>query len=70
MDESSPCPLTDRQIEVVRLLADGVTQAEIAQRLYLGLTTVKTHLAHAHQRAGTRSAAHLVATALRRGWIR
>ena len=41
----NPAGLTDRQVEVVRLLADGLTNAEIAARLVLSVRTVDTHVA-------------------------
>ncbi|MEO0561081.1 MAG: LuxR C-terminal-related transcriptional regulator [Chloroflexota bacterium] len=36
-------PLSDRELEVLRLIADGLTNQEVAQRLYLSLHTVKVH---------------------------
>jgi LuxR family maltose regulon positive regulatory protein len=37
-------PLSDRELEVLRLVADGLTNREIADRLIIGVGTVKTHL--------------------------
>jgi DNA-binding CsgD family transcriptional regulator len=41
----NPAGLTDRQVQVLRLLADGLTNAEIASRLVLSVRTVDTHVA-------------------------
>lgn len=52
-------PLTDRQTELMRLIADGRTNAEIAMVLHLSPHTVRTHLANIFERLGvsTRTAA-------------
>jgi len=44
--------LTERELDVARLVAQGLSNPEIAQRLYLGEATVKTHLASASAKLG------------------
>lgn len=43
---SEPVALTDRELEVLPLVVDGLSNQEIADRLHLGVTTVKTHIAN------------------------
>ncbi|WP_242884058.1 response regulator [Actinomadura litoris] len=47
--------LTDRELEVVRLVARGRTNEEIAGELFVSLSTVKTHLGSIHRKLGTRN---------------
>ncbi|WP_353118292.1 LuxR C-terminal-related transcriptional regulator [Nitratidesulfovibrio sp.] len=47
--------LSPREDEVARLMADGLSYGEIAQRLCISLNTVKTHLKNAYQKVGTSS---------------
>jgi predicted ATPase/DNA-binding CsgD family transcriptional regulator/uncharacterized protein HemY len=46
--------LTKREQQVVRLVADGLTNPEIAERLVISLTTVKTHVSHIFSKLGMR----------------
>jgi ATP/maltotriose-dependent transcriptional regulator MalT len=51
----NPAGLTDRQVEVVKLIADGLTNGEIAARLVLSVRTVDTHVAAVLDKLGARS---------------
>jgi two-component system, NarL family, response regulator NreC len=57
-------PLSDREREVLRLLALGHTNQEIASRLYISVRTAETHRAHIMQKLGLSSRAELVRYAL------
>jgi two-component system nitrate/nitrite response regulator NarL len=61
--------LTQRELEILRLAADGVSNAEIAERLHLSGTTVKTHLGHVYEKLEVSDRAAAVARALRRGLL-
>jgi two-component system nitrate/nitrite response regulator NarL len=61
--------LTDRETQVLRLIAAGKSLPEIAKELYLGLTTVKTHAQHLYEKLGVSDRAAAVAEAMRRGLI-
>jgi DNA-binding NarL/FixJ family response regulator len=59
--------LSARELEVLGLLADGLTQAEIAVGLVLSPRTVATHIQHILSKLDVHSRAHAVALALRNG---
>jgi two-component system, NarL family, nitrate/nitrite response regulator NarL len=61
--------LTQREQEILRLIAAGKSLPEIAKELYLGLTTVKTHVQHLYDKLGVSDRAAAVASAMRRGLI-
>ncbi|SHK52723.1 response regulator transcription factor [Halomonas caseinilytica] len=61
--------LTKRQAEIVSRLADGMTAEEIAISLCRSVLTVRTQVKLACQRAGAKNTPHLVALAIRKGWI-
>jgi two-component system response regulator NreC len=59
-----PDGLSERELEVLRMIALGHTNAEIAERLYLSVRTVETHRAHIQQKLRLGSRAELVRYAL------
>ncbi|HUR14714.1 MAG TPA: LuxR C-terminal-related transcriptional regulator [Mycobacteriales bacterium] len=61
--------LTPRECDVLREVAEGHTNNEIAHLLGLSPATVKTHLDHVFAKTGTEHRAAAVARALRKGWI-
>jgi two-component system response regulator NreC len=64
-----PDDLTEREVEVLRLIALGHTNTEIAEKLYLSVRTVETHRAHIQQKLRVSSRAELVGYALQRGLV-
>jgi DNA-binding NarL/FixJ family response regulator len=62
-------PLTPRETDVLKLVAEGIGNAEIAERLNLGLGTVKGHVADILEKLQASDRAHAAVTAFRRGLI-
>ena len=63
-------PLTKREEEVLRAVAQGRTNAELAAELYISLSTVKTHLSSLHTKLGARNRVELAAWAWETGRMR
>ena len=63
-------PLTDRELEVLRWAAQGLTNYDIAQRLYISVRTVEAHLTHVYNKLGVSSRTQAVVHAMQHGWIR
>ena len=64
-----PDDLTEREVGVLRLIALGYTNAEIAQELFLSVRTVESHRAHIQQKLGRSTRAELVRYALDHGLV-
>lgn len=67
--DSAARELTDREIEVVRCVAVGMRNAEVAERLSISEATVKTHLNNVFQKLGMRDRLELAHYAIRRGLV-
>ena len=64
-----PDGLTEREVDILRLIGLGHTNTEIAERLYLSVRTVESHRAHIQQKTGRTSRSELVRYALDHGLI-
>ncbi|MBU2666619.1 response regulator transcription factor [Actinoplanes bogorensis] len=62
-------PLSQRELEVLALIARGNSNKEAAGRLFISEATVKTHLLHAYAKLGVRDRAAAVAVAFERGLL-
>ena len=62
--------LTGREREILRLVAIGLTNREICDRLWVSMPTVKTHVSHLLAKTGSRDRVQLVLLALRSGVVR
>ena len=61
---------TERELEVLRLLARGASNKEIASELIITEKTVKTHVAHLLDKLNAKNRTEAVSEAARRGWVR
>jgi two-component system response regulator NreC len=68
-DERDGDDLSERERDVLRLIALGHTNAEIAERLYISIRTVESHRAHIQQKLRVSSRAELVRYALEHGLV-
>jgi two-component system, NarL family, response regulator NreC len=67
--EGPPDDLAEREVDILRLIALGHTNAEIGQMLFLSVRTVESHRAHIQQKLGRTTRADLVRYALDKGFV-
>jgi two-component system NarL family response regulator len=68
-DEAAKFNLTNRELEVLQLLAYGYTNKKIAEKMFISEQTVKSHVIHIFQKLGAADRTEAVAIALRKGLI-
>jgi DNA-binding NarL/FixJ family response regulator len=68
-DSPSDIPLTPRELEVLRQVAAGLKNRQIADRLVLTEQTVKNHLSRIMHKIGVPNRTHAVTFAVRQGWL-
>jgi DNA-binding NarL/FixJ family response regulator len=61
--------LTARERQVLELMADGLTNADIAERLVIGVATVKTHVSSIMAKLGVSTRTEASSIAIRRGLV-
>ena len=66
---SEPCPLSARELDVLRFLSDGMVYKQIAGEMQLSVSTIRTHLHNVYGKIGAVDRAQAVLTARDRGWI-
>jgi DNA-binding NarL/FixJ family response regulator len=69
MNSSGPDALSERETEVLQLMAKGLSNKEIGRALWIGETTVKTHVSHILRKLGAADRTQAVLTAVRTGMV-
>ena len=66
---SEPCPLSARELDVLRHLSEGMVYKQIAGEMQLSVSTIRTHLHNVYGKIGAVDRAQAVLAARDRGWI-
>lgn len=61
--------LSEQKKQILELIADGLNNAEIAERMYLHVDTIKSHIRILMKSTDTRNRTHLLVWAIRNGYI-
>jgi putative nucleotidyltransferase with HDIG domain len=64
-----PCPLSARELDVLRFLSEGMVYKQIASEMQLSVSTIRTHLHNVYGKIGAVDRAQAVLTSRERGWI-
>jgi DNA-binding NarL/FixJ family response regulator len=64
-----PCPLSNRELDVLKRLAEGKVYKQIALELGLSTSTVRTHLHNTYAKLGAVDRAQAVLISTERGWL-
>ncbi|NLA27551.1 MAG: response regulator transcription factor, partial [Firmicutes bacterium] len=67
--QSGESPLTEREIEVLRMICKGISRAEIAQNMYISENTVYRHIQNIAGKMGFERTSELVAHVVLNGWL-
>jgi len=67
--KSQSANLTERELEILRLLASGARPGQVAEKLFVSIKTVKNHLTSVYAKLGVQTGAQAVAEAYRRGLV-
>jgi len=68
--DTLPDPLSDREMEVLQLMAKGLSNKDIGQALWIGETTVKTHVSHVLRKLDSADRTQAVLAAVKAGLVR
>ncbi len=63
-------PLTERELQIVQLVAEGLTNREVALRLHISHNTIKVHLRNIFTKTGVASRTELSMLAVQEGWVK
>ncbi len=66
---NEPCPLSGRELEVLKYLSEGMVYKQIAGEMKLSVSTIRTHLHNVYGKIGAVDRAQAVLTAHDRGWL-
>jgi DNA-binding NarL/FixJ family response regulator len=69
-DSTTEIQLSGREMEVLQLICDGLSNQDIAEKIFISKRTVDKHRSNILSKANSRNTAQLVMTAIRMGWIR